>query len=204
MPFGHVPRFCHPCRTVAPDSIGDRFDCRHHLLLVLLLSAHPIQGPLCSKNTLERCVRPSQNTWSQPPTCPAKTGFSPHEVHSKSTFFGWILPTLRTSEFTVLQIVGLDAAVVSCLIIMHDRKTDLNTPLQLLNFFKSSFYLFATCTLLAAVALVPINYRENGTTEGVPPPAKDPEESMFLLGKKETYHGSTLYLTSRRVPVLIA
>jgi hypothetical protein len=40
-------------------------------------------------------------------------GFSPHEVHSKSTFFGWILPTLRTSEFTVLQIVGLDAAVVS-------------------------------------------------------------------------------------------
>ena len=39
-------------------------------------------------------------------------GFSPHEVHSKNTFFGWILPTLRTSEFTVLQIVGLDAAVV--------------------------------------------------------------------------------------------
>jgi len=39
-------------------------------------------------------------------------GFSPHEVHSKSSFFGWILPTLRTSEFTVLQIVGLDAVVV--------------------------------------------------------------------------------------------
>lgn len=42
-----------------------------------------------------------------------RPGFSPHEVHSKNTFFGWILPTLRTSEFTVLQIVGLDAAVVS-------------------------------------------------------------------------------------------
>lgn len=40
------------------------------------------------------------------------TGFSPHEVHDKQSFFGWILPTLRTSEFTVLQIVGLDAAVV--------------------------------------------------------------------------------------------
>jgi hypothetical protein len=40
-------------------------------------------------------------------------GFSPHEVHSKSSFFGWIIPTLRTSEFTVLQIVGLDAVVVS-------------------------------------------------------------------------------------------
>lgn len=29
------------------------------------------------------------------------------------TFFGWVLPTLKTSEFAVLQIVGLDAAVVS-------------------------------------------------------------------------------------------
>ena len=38
--------------------------------------------------------------------------FSPHEAHSHSAF-GWILPTLRTSEFTILQIVGLDAAVVS-------------------------------------------------------------------------------------------
>lgn len=45
-------------------------------------------------------------------------GFSPHEVHSKSTFFGWILPTLRTSEFTVLQIVGLDAVVV-CQALCH-------------------------------------------------------------------------------------
>lgn len=41
-------------------------------------------------------------------------GFSPHEVHKKqSTYLGWVLPTLRTSEVTVLQIVGLDAAVVS-------------------------------------------------------------------------------------------
>jgi calcium permeable stress-gated cation channel len=39
-------------------------------------------------------------------------GFSPHEAHAHQAFFGWILPTIRTSEFTVLQIVGLDAAVV--------------------------------------------------------------------------------------------
>ena len=44
--------------------------------------------------------------------------FSPTAAHSPdalngSSFFGWILPTLRTSEFTVLQTVGLDAAVVS-------------------------------------------------------------------------------------------
>lgn len=41
------------------------------------------------------------------------SGFSPHEAHAHQAFFGWILPTIRTSEFTVLQIVGLDAAVVS-------------------------------------------------------------------------------------------
>ena len=40
------------------------------------------------------------------------TGFSPHEAHAHSAFLGWILPTLRVSEYTVLQIVGLDAAVV--------------------------------------------------------------------------------------------
>jgi hypothetical protein len=39
-------------------------------------------------------------------------GFSPHEAHEHYAFFGWIMPTLRTSEFAVLQIVGLDAAVV--------------------------------------------------------------------------------------------
>ncbi|KAI0720255.1 hypothetical protein C8T65DRAFT_633946 [Cerioporus squamosus] len=39
-------------------------------------------------------------------------GFSPHEAHAHLAFFGWILPTIRTSEFTILQIVGLDAAMV--------------------------------------------------------------------------------------------
>ncbi|KAG8915173.1 hypothetical protein FRC00_006980, partial [Tulasnella sp. 408] len=36
---------------------------------------------------------------------------SPHDALAHQTFFGWILPTLRISEFAVLQIVGLDAAV---------------------------------------------------------------------------------------------
>ena len=35
------------------------------------------------------------------------------KTKSSQTMLGWILPTLRTSEFTVLQTVGLDAAVVS-------------------------------------------------------------------------------------------
>ncbi len=38
--------------------------------------------------------------------------FSPHEAHAQQAFFGWILPTIRVSEYAVLQIVGLDAAVV--------------------------------------------------------------------------------------------
>ncbi|PBK93009.1 DUF221-domain-containing protein, partial [Armillaria gallica] len=67
-------------------------------------------------------------------------GFSPHEAHTHPAFFGWILPTIRTSEFTVLQIVGLDAAV-------------------LLNFYKMSFYLFSICSLFAIGILMPINWK---------------------------------------------
>ncbi|KAH9943319.1 uncharacterized protein BXZ73DRAFT_40317 [Epithele typhae] len=69
-------------------------------------------------------------------------GFSPHEAHAHQAFFGWILPTIRTSEFTVLQIVGLDAAV-------------------LLSFFKMSFWLFSSCSVLAAAILMPINLKNN-------------------------------------------
>ncbi|KAI3616372.1 membrane protein [Moniliophthora roreri] len=69
-------------------------------------------------------------------------GFSPHEAHAHQAFFGWILPTIRTSEFTVLQIVGLDAAV-------------------LLSFFKMSFYLFSVCSLFAVAILMPINWTHN-------------------------------------------
>ncbi|KAF9561728.1 DUF221-domain-containing protein [Agrocybe pediades] len=69
-------------------------------------------------------------------------GFSPHEAHAHQAFFGWIMPTIRTSEFTVLQIVGLDAAV-------------------LLNFFKMSFYLFSVCSVLAITILMPINWKHN-------------------------------------------
>ncbi|KII85606.1 hypothetical protein PLICRDRAFT_44934 [Plicaturopsis crispa FD-325 SS-3] len=74
-------------------------------------------------------------------------GFSPHEAHAHQAFFGWILPTIRTSEFTVLQIVGLDAAV-------------------LLNFFKMSFYLFSVCSVFAVTILMPINWRTNKPVDG--------------------------------------
>ncbi|KAG8943918.1 hypothetical protein FRC04_002406 [Tulasnella sp. 424] len=78
--------------------------------------------------------------------------FSPHDALAHQTFFGWILPTLRISEFAVLQIVGLDAAV-------------------LLSFLKMSFYLFSICAGLAVMILMPINYRVNGRID-----TNDPED----------------------------
>ncbi|BGP27145.1 hypothetical protein JCM10295v2_006109 [Rhodotorula toruloides] len=115
-------------------------------------------------------------------------GFSPHEVHDHESFFGWILPTLKTSEFVVLQLVGLDAAV-------------------LLSFLRTGFYFFLTCSVLAFAVLVPINYRDHGTSEGVPPPTNG--TASFLPSaisstaplvistfKPQLKHGSTIYLFS--------
>ncbi|GAA6046727.1 hypothetical protein JCM3770_003137 [Rhodotorula araucariae] len=110
-------------------------------------------------------------------------GFSPHEVHDHDSLFGWILPTLRTSEFVVLQLVGLDAAV-------------------LLSFLRTGFYFFLTCSVLAWAILVPINWRENGTTEGVAP---DLDTASLLTSgvsfaasalAKPAKHSSTVYITS--------
>jgi len=64
---------------------------------------------ICSTNQAERfiCLWPFCL-----PSLTLYSGFSPHEAHAHQAFFGWIMPTIKTSEFTVLQIVGLDAAVV--------------------------------------------------------------------------------------------
>jgi hypothetical protein len=62
------------------------------------------------------------------------------------------MPTLRTSEFTVLQTVGLDAAVVSA------RSGPLiATDKQLLNFYRMAFVLFSVLAVCAAVVLMPLN-----------------------------------------------
>ncbi|GAA5968552.1 hypothetical protein JCM11641_007678 [Rhodosporidiobolus odoratus] len=115
-------------------------------------------------------------------------GFSPHEVHAQESFFGWVRPTLSTSEFVVLQLVGLDAAV-------------------LLSFLRTGFLFFLTCSILAFAVLVPINYRENGTSEGVPPSSNRSASFIPSLyssplvhtAQAKITHGSTLYLTSHLV-----
>ncbi|BGP55728.1 hypothetical protein JCM8202v2_003335 [Rhodotorula sphaerocarpa] len=115
-------------------------------------------------------------------------GFAPHEVHDHESFFGFVLPTLRTSEFVVLQLVGLDAAV-------------------LLSFLRTGFYFFLTCSVLAFALLVPVNWRENGTFEGVPPlpsngttvlaEASTPGALLLLEHRQRLLPGSTLYLSAQ-------
>lgn len=98
------------CRTMAADSIIHRSLCRHHVVSRFLRAQNAIKSSLCSENFVAWSVETMSNNTSY--GLRFVLGFSPHEVHTKNTFFGWILPTLRTSEFAVLQIVGLDAAVV--------------------------------------------------------------------------------------------
>lgn len=72
-----------------------------------------------------------------------------------------------------------------------------------------AFIFFFTCTVLAGAILVPINYRENGTWEGVDPPAQNSTHhggtsEILSAFTSQTYspkisHGSTLYLTSHLV-----
>ncbi|KIY44321.1 DUF221-domain-containing protein, partial [Fistulina hepatica ATCC 64428] len=102
-------------------------------------------------------------------------GFSPHEAHAHNAFFGWIVPTIRISEFTVLQIVGLDAAV-------------------LLNFFKMSFGLFSLASFFATTILMPLNFRHNkdieDDTDWVPS-----REWLDLISDANTYLSVHLLFT---------
>lgn len=79
----------------------------------------------------------------------ALLGFSPHEAHAHQAFFGWILPTIRTSEFTILQIVGLDAAVVSHMPPLSRVKSDRNTKIPVVELLQDVvllvFSLFHNC-----------------------------------------------------------
>ena len=63
------------------------------------LKSEPLKDPLPTSSSIDFSPTPAHN-----PDLNTTQG---------SRFFGWILPTWRTSEFTVLQTVGLDAAVVS-------------------------------------------------------------------------------------------
>ncbi|EJD35911.1 DUF221-domain-containing protein [Auricularia subglabra TFB-10046 SS5] len=90
--------------------------------------------------------------------------FSPHEAHLGTSTSAWILPTVRVSELSVLQIVGLDAAV-------------------LLNFLKTSFYLFLACSGLAMAVLMPINVYRGRSLGGDGDDDDDPPDDDNTLSR---------------------
>ncbi|WVQ74072.1 hypothetical protein IAR50_003655 [Cryptococcus sp. DSM 104548] len=104
--------------------------------------------------------------------------FSPTPAHdsdsirssSSSRFFGWIIPTLKTSDFTVLQTVGLDAAV-------------------LLNFYKMAFTLFGLASVLALAVLIPLNLFRTGSTDSDPDP---PQNDTLLFTSSPHAYNSTI------------
>lgn len=89
------------------------YDYRSSLVPSFLVLSHTLALIICSQDKTKRCVN-LLGHYDIMPT--PRLGFSPHEAHAHQAFFGWIMPTIRTSEFTVLQIVGLDAAVVSSIV----------------------------------------------------------------------------------------
>ncbi|CCA67384.1 hypothetical protein PIIN_01215 [Serendipita indica DSM 11827] len=93
-------------------------------------------------------------------------GFSPHDAHLHNTFFSWILPTIRTPELVILQIVGLDAAV-------------------LLTFFKMAFLLFSFTSIFALLVILPLNiymHSDDGDPGDEPPSGGDDQLRMFFNG----------------------
>lgn len=63
-----------------------------------------------------------------------------------------------------------------------------------------SFYFFMISSVLAGTILIPINYRQNGSSEGVPPnqPDDDDDDDSFAA-RHGAQHGTSLYLTSHLI-----
>lgn len=111
----------------------------------------------------------------------------------------------------MLQLVGLDAAVVRGPLCYSSLDEPITLTLlkfcpQLLSFLRTGFYFFLTCSVLAFALLVPVNWRENGTIEGVPPPPANGTSTSYLdslafdaLGQhgSRIQRGSTLYLSAQ-------
>lgn len=85
---------------------------RRHLVPSLLLCAHSMDAVVLAADETKGCASCPGARTSTLEYSISIAGFSPHEAHTQQTFFGWIMPTIKTSEITILQIVGLDAAVV--------------------------------------------------------------------------------------------
>ncbi|KAG8861325.1 hypothetical protein FRC20_011487 [Serendipita sp. 405] len=96
--------------------------------------------------------------------------FSPHEAHMHSRFFSWIIPTVRTPELVILQIVGLDAAV-------------------LLTFFKMAFFLFSFGSIFALFVILPLNIYMH-VSDGNDPDDPIPDNTTWRMSYNGTTPGS--------------
>ena len=130
----------------------------------VLLTPYALGNSLHGQDQAQRWVE----RLSSSAACAALMGadFSPTPAHAPDTrqgrFFGWIIPTLRTSEFTVLQTVGLDAAV-------------------LLNFYRMAFFLFTLLACLAGAVLMPLNLFRHGSTDSeYDPPIDNSTDTMAI------------------------
>ncbi|PWN88656.1 DUF221-domain-containing protein [Acaromyces ingoldii] len=77
-------------------------------------------------------------------------GFTPHTKGVDDGIFSWIGPTLRTEDVKILHIVGLDAAII-------------------LSFFKMAFWIFFFLTVWSCAVVMPVNYSNHGSIDGVAP-----------------------------------
>lgn len=83
-----------------------------HSLRPLLVLQDALAGLVLAAHKAERCVLVAPSG-CQSLSRRVAPGFSPHNGHAhEGSTGGWIMPTIRISELAVLQIVGLDAAVV--------------------------------------------------------------------------------------------
>ncbi|KDN52828.1 DUF221-domain-containing protein [Tilletiaria anomala UBC 951] len=73
-----------------------------------------------------------------------------HDDLELKHLFAWILPTLKIKEVDFIQNLGIDAIV-------------------LLDFLKMGFWLFFFLSVWAAAVLMPINWMQNGSIDGVAP-----------------------------------
>ncbi|KAI9027244.1 hypothetical protein CLU79DRAFT_740969 [Phycomyces nitens] len=86
--------------------------------------------------------------------------------HLPDTFFGWILPLLKTSNSVVLEKVGLDAVVM-------------------LQFLMMGFKLFTLCGFFGVIVLYPISKMGGDLTDPIDPEPGNPDNSTqpdSLLG----------------------
>lgn len=120
------------------------------------------------------CLRPRYTLLYAPRT--KLQGFSPSQAHQAHSAWSWIVPTLRTSERVVLQIVGLDAAVgpeLEPLLVLISLADDACFVQVLLSFFKMCFWFFTLCTVAAVAVLIPFNVSVHGSVDSEPDDTPD-------------------------------